>query len=363
MKSSIAFRVDASLDIGSGHVMRCLTLADALHQKGARCMFLCRPYVGHLMDLIEQRGHEVIALPTSVGEYIPPADAPAHAAWLGTDWATDAAATRRALGKTSLDWLVVDHYALDQHWEQALRPDCNRMMVIDDLADRLHDCDVLLDQNLGRSADDYSGLVSEGAKLFIGPSFALLRPEFARLRSESLARRVHPALKRLLITMGGVDKDNVTGQVLHALQECELPEDLQITVVIGPKAPWLEQVTEQVALMRWPVQVLAGVSDMARLMVDSDLAIGAAGSTAWERCCLGLPTIQLVLADNQKGIASALVNAGAAVFVELNQLPQKFSSLPVLNRDLDELCAVSCAAQSVTDGSGTSVVTNFMLRN
>lgn len=363
MKTSIAFRVDASLEIGTGHVMRCLTLADGLRKNGAKCIFLCRPQLGHLMDLIQQRGHDVIALPELIDEYYLPGNAHAHASWLGTDWFTDAEDTCDALKFTTVDWIVVDHYALDQNWEAVLRRNCKNLMVIDDLADRPHNCDLLLDQNLGRSIGDYFGLVSKDAVLLIGPQFALLRPEFYLYRKESLARRESPKFKQLLISMGGVDKENITEQVLLALESCELPENLQITVVMGLKAPWLDRVNAQAARMRRPTRVLVGVSDMAKLMAQSDLAIGAAGGTSWERCCLGLPSIQLVLADNQKSIALALASVGAAISIELNELSMRLKYLFKSNRIEKNLHEISCAARAIADGCGVVSVVKYMLGN
>lgn len=360
----IGFRTDASLQIGTGHVMRCLTLADALRERGAQCVFFCRPHAGNLIGLIEQFGYAAVALPTLAGTYEPPVDALAHAAWLGTDWATDAAATCHALGPVALDWMVVDHYALDRDWEQALRPHCKRMMVIDDLADRPHDCDMLLDQNLGRSTDDYCGLTSEGATLLTGPQFALLRPEFARLRPESLARRVHPTLKQLLITMGGVDKDNVTGKVLMALQASSLPPDLKITVVMGPQAPWLNNVREQSAQMPWNTLVLVGVNNMAELMANSDLAIGAAGGTSWERCCMGLPTLMLVLAENQRTVAVGLQNIGAALAAEhVDVIGSILNKLLASDGGQEHLSRSSRAAAGVTDGVGVTRICEQLMVN
>ncbi len=340
--------------------MRCLTLADALRQSGAQCTFICRPHSGHLLDMIVQRGHLAVALPTlsaTIRHFV--AD-PAHLAWLGTDWQTDAQDTLRALEIQPVDWLVVDHYALDRRWEQALRPHCQRLMVIDDLADRPHDCDVLLDQNLGRTANDYSGLLNSYTTTCIGPQFALLRPEFAQLRSQSLARRVNPQLKRLLVTMGGVDKDNATGQVLQALSACNLPSDLSITVVMGPHAPFLATVQQQAAQMQCPTQVLVGVSNMAQLMVDSDLAIGAAGSTSWERCCLGLPTFMLILAENQSGIATALEMAGAAVAIDMKQIRVKTGLLAQCFESI-KLNLISKNASSITDGLGVQRILETIL--
>lgn len=361
----VVFRADASLDIGTGHVMRCLTLAEALRARGATCRFVCRTHPGHLIDLVRQRGFKVALLPPATEDAptaAPDNMPPAHAHWLGADWGTDAEQTRAALGGERVDWLVVDHYALDARWERRLRGACSRLMVIDDLADRPHDCDLLLDQNLGRGAADYAALVPGGCAVLTGPHYALLRPEFAALRPDSLARRESPQLKRLLITMGGVDKDNATGRVLDALRQCPLPLDCQVTVVMGPHAPWLDHVREQAAELPWPAEVMTNVSDMAQLMVASDFAIGAAGSTSWERCCLGLPSILLVLADNQRGIARALERAGAAHMTDIDSI----------HRDLERffrevgasetiLKAASLAAGTITDGHGADLVVTRLM--
>jgi UDP-2,4-diacetamido-2,4,6-trideoxy-beta-L-altropyranose hydrolase len=352
----IVFRSDASIQIGTGHVMRCLTLADALRERGARSTFVCRPHSGHLLDLIAHRGHNAVALPSlaTTTNCIPVGSA--YAAWLGTDWQTDAQQTREALGGDGVDWLVVDHYALDQRWEQTLSPHCQRLMVIDDLADRPHDCDVLLDQNLGRSPKDYDGLLKPYTVTYIGPQYALLRPEFAHLRSQSLARRTEPQLKHLLITMGGVDKDNATGQMLQALTACHLPSDLRITVVMGSHAPCLAEVKQQAAQMPWHTEVLVGVSDMAQLMADSDLCIGAAGGTSWERCCLGLPTLMLVLAANQHDAAIALSGMGAVQCINLPA--QLVTDLKRLIENVDALQMKRLSAQSaaICNGRGSEVM-------
>lgn len=349
----IAFRTDASLQIGTGHVMRCLTLADALRERGAQSTFICRPHAGHLLDLIHQRGHTAKALAPADDAFTAPAD-PCHAKWLGTDWARDAAQTQHALGDQVVDWLVVDHYALDRRWEQNMRPHAQRIMAIDDLADRPHDCDLLLDQNLGRQAKDYGGLVSRHTQTLIGPAYALLRPEFAQWREHSLQRRAQPQLKNLLITMGGVDQTNATGQVLDALTHCELPADLRITVVMGPTAPWLALVQAQATAMPRPTQVLAGVGNMAQLMAESDLCIGAAGSTSWERCCLGLPAIQLVLADNQNEINAALELAGSVLTVQLDNLQAESPSVFAKVSRADVLCGLSKNAAVACDGLGAN---------
>ena len=370
----VAFRADASLQMGSGHVMRCLTLADALKARGAQCHFISRAHPGHLLETIHQRGYKVNSLVAPVlraQEAIKkivtkepdPQQEPVHAAWLGSTWQADVQETAAVLASLQPDWLVVDHYALDQHWEEVLAPHYRKLMVIDDLADRHHCCDLLLDQNLGRQPEHYVPWVPAHCRVLTGPQYALLRPEFAALRPYSLQRRqARPALRQLLITMGGVDQPNATGQVLQAFKSCSLPADCQITVVMGLTAPWLQNVRELAALMPWPTEVVVNVNDMARRMADSDLVIGAAGSTSWERCCLGLPTLMVVLADNQKEAAAHLEHAGAAHCLSLNdQLRQQIQDrLILLLNQREQLSQMSICASEITDGKGVEQIVAAM---
>lgn len=362
----VAFRTDASIQIGTGHVMRCLTLADALVEQGAECVFVSREHEGNLNGLIAARGHQVLALPTAASSFsYHKEDAPPHGHWLGTDWGRDAEQTLQALGEIEWDWLVVDHYGVDARWETALRPACRDLMIIDDLADRSHDCDLLLDQNLGRARADYLELISQDCVLLSGPNYALLRPEFLAFREVSLARRGVGRLDHLMITLGGVDQGNVTGKVMEALAACSdcLPSTLQVSVIMGPHAPWREQVLEQAAQMPWPTLISVGVADMARRMTDADLIIGAAGSTSWERCCLGVPTIQFVLANNQRGPALALESTKAAKLVESAEEARDILKLQLDSQNTSFfLREMAQAAAAVTDGRGTGRVVNEMMR-
>lgn len=363
----LAFRVDASIDIGTGHVMRCLTLADALRARDVDSRFICRPHCGHLMEEVGRRGYAVHALPDTVDQLSSaPAGrvaGPEHANWLGCDWLTDAQQTVEVLAANPVDWLVVDHYVLDVRWEGRLRPFCGRLLAIDDLADRAHDCDLLLDQNLGRLADDYARYLTPECRLLIGPRYALLRPEFAALRADSLARRAIARPTRLLISMGGVDKEDATSTVLDALRGAALPADSRITVLLGPHAPWKSRVSEFARKLQWPTEVLVNVGNIAQLMADSDLAIGAAGTTAWERCCLGLPTLTLVLGDNQRSGASALQAAGAVVLlaIGIDFAAHLHAALRTLQnqtmlRDMQAACA------AITDGNGAERLVTELFR-
>jgi UDP-2,4-diacetamido-2,4,6-trideoxy-beta-L-altropyranose hydrolase len=358
----IVFRTDASTQIGTGHVMRCLTLAQALRECGAHCRFICREHPGNLIDLIRQRGFLVHALRCDQ-DWLVQEKTPTHAGWLGADWQVDAEESKVGVGVKVIDWLIVDHYALDRRWEHAMRVSCRHIMVIDDLADRAHECDLLLDQNLGRKCEDYSGLLKANVKTLISPQYALLRPEFSALRAQSLARRQsNPQLRHLLITMGGVDKDNATGQVLAALQSCTLPTNLRITAVMGPHAPWLLRVQAQAAQMTCKTEVLVSVNHMGLLMEGSDLAIGAAGGTAWERCSLGLPSLVLALAPNQLAGAVALQNAGAAIVLESHQqVADILNSMYSAELNNEFLAKLSSAAAAVTDGQGCIRVSRHIM--
>ena len=333
------------------------------------------------MEVILQRGYQVNSLVAPVE----PANVPirhgsatvqdsgssqprkqAHGTWLGSTWQNDAKEAAAVLANLQPDWLVVDHYAIDELWEGALAAHYRQLLVIDDLADRPHRCNLLLDQNLGRRPQDYSQLVPAHCQVLTGPHYSLLRPEFAALRPYSLQRRQdYPAFRQLLITMGGVDQTNATKQVLLALKTCALPQSCRISVVMGLTAPWLQDIRELADQMPWPTEVVVNVSDMAQRIADSDLVIGAAGSTSWERCCLGVPTLIMVLADNQRGIANALVHVGAAIALELKtseqfatQLQRNISHL-VGNPTL--LRSIGFAASWVTEGCGINLVAAKML--
>lgn len=350
----IAFRADASTDIGTGHVMRCLTLARALSARGHDCRFVCRDLPGHLADRIGTE-YPVTLLPAPAPGLALP-DAPDHAAWAGVPAAQDAAETRAAVADT--DVLVVDHYAFDARWQIAARPFGARLVAIDDLADRAHACDLLVDPNFGRFPRDYDALMPEGAERLMGTTYALLRPEFAAAREAALARRGGP-LREILVAMGGVDRDDATGTVLRALAGITRPPGLQVTVVMGAAAPHLGAVTTLATTLPFACQVLSGVSDMASLMTRADLAIGAAGGTAWERCALGLPTLMLVLADNQIDGTAALDRTGAGIALgraDDATMPDRLAAALGHLADPEGLAAMSARAAAICDGRGADRV-------
>jgi len=216
----VVFRVDASLEIGTGHVMRCLALAQVLKENSINVKFICRNHEGNLIDKIHLDGFKVFGL-----------DLPAerkgekklfHSHWLGATQQQDARACISVLRQTKVDWLIVDHYGIDEDWHQDLKEYYDKLMVIDDLADRKHQCDILLDQTFGRQQRDYKALVPKSCELLLGSQYALLRPEFAKWRQYSLERRKQPVFKQLLINMGGVDANNITEQIVKKLYIAKL---------------------------------------------------------------------------------------------------------------------------------------------
>jgi len=342
----VTIRVDASPRMGGGHVMRCLTLADMLASRGATATFVAASMLPGLADRITGGGHRLRHI------------APIAPAVDDADWdsrtlppdaqSRDAQATHLAAGPADL--VVVDHYRLDADWEQAARP--GRLLVIDDLANRRHDCDVLLDQTFGVSPHRYASLVDADCTLLAGAAFALLRPEFAAARPTALRRRRGAErIDRLLISLGSTDVDGITGKVVSALFSAGI--DCAMDVVVPASAASLPMLRTHAATNP-RLSIHVDSSAMADLMTRADLAIGAAGTTSWERCCLGLPTITLVLADNQRQVAEQLATAQAAIVAAMPE--DAAAHALALMRDPAPLAFMIAACAAIVDGKGTDRV-------
>lgn len=351
------FRVDAAREIGSGHVMRCLCLAEALAAAGHESRFLSRRREGDLIGAIEARGFGCAELP-AIG------DRALARSWLGAAAEVEVAEARAAVAAEAPDWLVLDHYALDAGWTRAVVPQGVRVLVIDDLADRPQAGDMLLDQGLANTPADYVPLTPTGMRLLLGPAYALLRPEFADLRPAAEARDRSWPPGRVLVNLGGIDPDNATGAVLEALARSDLPDACRIDVVMGQNAPHVAVVREMAAASRLDVRVAVDVTDMGARMLAADLAIGAAGTTSWERACLGLPSLMLSIAENQLGVAEALGRAGAAV--DLGPLWQpgwreRLAAGLTALAEPGRLAQMSAACLGLVDGAGTARVVQALV--
>lgn len=334
--------------------MRCLTLANEFQARGGVCHFICRTHTGNLNQLIRDYGHIVheLSIEPETASYND-VGAPPHINWLGGSRKSDALASLELIQRLSPDVLIVDHYALDAVWESVVRSCCNLLVVIDDLADRPHLCDLLIDQNLGRLPSDYAKLVPRECKILCGPGYALLRSEFSRLRSFSLARRHSGKLRSITISMGGVDAPDASSKVLEALARSTLAPDTTIKVIMGATAPAIANVRLAAARLPWKTEVLVGVKNVGEILADTDLVIGAAGGSAWERCTLGVPTIIVVLAENQRAGAIELAAQGAAILLgDVEQIEVRMVEvLDTLSKG-DKLLELSHAAARLTDGNG-----------
>lgn len=356
-----AFRVDASVLIGNGHVLRCLTLATELQKKGHHCLFICRMHEGHLGNKITNEGFEVLYLP--IRSQSPKGGVQTLENFLGAPLQDDVKTVGECIKRRAIDWLIVDHYAIDYRWESALENNKIRIMVIDDLANRHHICNILLDQNLGRNSKDYLDLVSDGCDLLLGVQYALLRDEFKKMRPVSLARRKNFEMNNILITLGGVDSHNISAQILNFLEPVLSNSDIHVNIVLGSNAPWISEVKECISKVNFSAKLLLDVNNMAMLMSQSDLIIGASGTTAWERCCLGVPSISMVLAKNQINIQRALIKSGLILSVELDKINHQFvNAINTLKQYPEKALEMGLRASNLVDGLGVNRVVDHILK-
>ena len=343
----IAIRTDASPQIGTGHLVRCQSLADALRLRGAQVTFVSRHLTEGAAERLEAAGHAVCRIRGAGAT-----DELAHASWLGGAQDVDAAHTRAALAGMRPDWLIVDHYALDRRWEHMLRDTAAGILVIDDLADRQHECDLLLDQSLSEDmATRYADRTPAGTGQLLGPHYALLRPEFAAARG----RRRDGQIRRVLVFFGGVDAANQTGRVIALLPQV-LPATIEVDVVIGAGHPCRVQIEADCSRSGYRCHIQT--RRMAELMAAADLAIGAGGTAVWERCCTGLPALAWPVADNQRlqvhtAAAAGLLHAPEHVDCDDMALARQIAALcesPLWLR------ALSVAGAAAVDGGGVARV-------
>ncbi len=295
----VVIRTDASVEIGSGHLMRCLTLADQLRTEGAQVAFVCRDLPGALFELLQNQGYPHAKLPT---EEFPSQERDAE----------ETLRVARKLFPKGFEWLVVDHYGLDAKWERMLRHDTTKIMVIDDLADRYHDCDLLLDQNYYRDLERrYQGLVPDTCVSLLGPSYVLLRQEFADARKYLRTR--DGSVRRILVFFGGTDPTNQTQKVIEALRLLERP-DIYVDVIVGATNPH-RKVIENLCKTMPNLVFHCQIANMAELILSADLGVGAGGAAMWERCYLGLPTLTVVFAANQERTTVDVADTGAIKYL------------------------------------------------
>lgn len=312
---NIVIRVDASIHIGSGHVMRCLVLANSLRDQGHEIYFASRPQKGDLIEFVRNKGFIVKELITPA-HWLTPLDSADYAGWLQVTWQEDAESFIKQC--SDVDLIIVDHYGLNAEWEllSKTRLEC-KVLAIDDLL-RSHQAEIILDQTLLRTPSDYTDLNSNSYAL-TGCDFALLNTHFSGHRVNAMEKTSPSVPVKVLVSMGGIDQPNATLHTLRTLSEL-VDNKPAITVLLSPKAPHYESVKLFCEQNTSWVTHLDFVDDMAKLMLTQDVAIGAPGTTSWERACLGIPSIIIPLAPNQETISKQLVQSNAAIKVNINDI-------------------------------------------
>jgi UDP-2,4-diacetamido-2,4,6-trideoxy-beta-L-altropyranose hydrolase len=332
MRTAI-FRADASALVGSGHVRRCLVLAEALARDGWSVTFACRAGTKEAVPSLAQSGYACCLVPED----------------------GNSAVSLQGLVAGGCDFLVVDHYGLDARFERACRPWAKTILVIDDLSDRSHDCDILLDQTPGRQASDYAGLVPGHCAILAGSQFALLDPRFRRARERLGAPS--DQVRRVLVGFGGTDPAGATVRVLEALAVAKL--GTAVDVVLGIANDDMGRIRQLAAQLDPPAAVHVSVDDMASMIARADMAIGAGGVSALERCCLGVPSITITIADNQRKLADELARSGATENLgPVSELSTRNIAEAVshLASDSEWRRKMRAAALAVADGLGAARV-------
>ena len=322
----------APVAAGGGHLMRCLSLAGALAARGAAVVFAVTPADAHLIERFAPGLTPRLIRPVEIGQTV---------------------------RQGACDAVVVDDYGLIDADERTLRRyGCRVLMVIDDLADRPHLADLLLDPGHGRSAQDYAALLPPGAERLVGPAYALLRPEFPRLRDEARPTRIQP--ERVFVSFGLSDVASVTIRAMDIIRP--LAPQARFDVAVGADAPSLEAL-QAMAAGDPGVIVHVETADAAALMAQADLAVGAGGGSAWERCCLGLPSLAVIVADNQRPSIEALSADGVLIAVDFadrrweHALSEGFTALLAPERRR----ALSAASRALCDGRGAERAADALL--
>jgi len=324
--------------LGGGHVMRCVTLAAVLHHQEWVIKLASTPETMRVVEGL---------LPEWLG----------HLHIHGEDEADP-----QALKNTRSDGcqvLIVDHYGLDAGYEKELKGWAEKIVVIDDLANRPHDCDVLIDQTPFRTPHIYKSLVPSRCTALCGADYALLRPQFAQLRFSTVrVPEDHFPPRRIAVFMGMGDQNCLSAKALEGIAESGL--NAEVKVFLGAHSPARAPV-EDFARNHSNVDVRINDQNISNHLAWADLAIGTAGTAAWERCCLALPTITMTITDphndNQRETAKVLGEKGAALILGEGikvQVSDIASSIRKFISNRDEYEAMSAAAAGICDGLGAS---------
>jgi UDP-2,4-diacetamido-2,4,6-trideoxy-beta-L-altropyranose hydrolase len=336
-------RTDATTSMGTGHVMRCLALAQAWQDAGGQATFAMACTTPSISQRLRDEGVGSIPIDGSAG---------------GED---DSAQTIALAENEAASWVIIDGYQFGSRYQQTLKDGGLKVLALDDNAScSSYSADFVLNQNLHAREDLYPGN-SPNTRFLLGTKYALLRREFVSLRG--YRREIPPIARNLLVAMGGSDPDNVTARVLDALDTIRIP-GLRVVVVAGGSNPHTVSLAARISASRHECQLLANVVDMPGLISRADLAISAAGTVCWEYCLLGLPAVILAIAENQVLAAKALHSAGIALLAEGGAEGGTGKMAELITRlanSKEERAAQSVKAQGIVDGKGAERVVSILL--
>ena len=340
---NVVMKVDSGKEIGWGHMMRCFSLAETLRTKNVEVSFISRKLSGHLGKFIEENGFNVHYLPNKEIRL-----------------EEDAKKTIKIINKlNSIDWLIIDNYKLDKKWESVLRPYVKKIMVIDDMTKREHECDLILDQNLYKNMTKcYDGLIPLNCKKLIGPKFALLRQEFRQIRKN--LRKHNGEIKRILVSFGSNDPTDETMKVLNSIKYIG-NKQVNVDLILGASdksSKNIKKTCSKISNITCHDQTM----NISQLMKKSDVSIGAGGSTTWERCCLGLPSIVSIGAENQRELTEAVSKKGCIINLgwAKDQSSKEYQKA-IKNLDRSSLVTMSQKCLKLVDGNGVYRVVDVLL--
>ena len=359
----VAFRVDAGISIGAGHLSRCLTIANFLKSKAqVECFFILKSHDGNFASIVRSHNFDVEMLPL---QFTPDYQSGNYKDWVGGSIKDDANSSLKYIKSKRFkpgDWMIVDHYGLDSVFEDSIAAAGINIGVIDDLANRYHNCKFLVDQTCGRKTAEYKKWVSNETDLMTGERFCMLRPEFKEYRIKSLKRRVQfKEINNILINFGSTDPTNVTTRMIESLNGICSQEDIRLVVVAGRYSPYLSEIERSVDSYLGDIELIVDAGNMAELMTHADIAIGAAGATTWERCALGLPSIIIKTADNQSTVIERILRFGVAILHDLDVVEQQEELLRHLSYIQKNYQYISQKSANLVTGEGINEIVSRIL--
>ena len=312
----IACRVDCSNLIGSGHFFRCKAIAEQLSNRGHRVVFVTRNLPETAAKQLDGKGVQVCNLPPLTRAV--PFVEDKYETWLGIDEFTDAQDTLSCLAPLKPDMVIADHYGLTRVWHNQIKAHIPSLVIYDDLGDRSINANLVINPNFGWLDKQYLGLVEPETKLVLGPEYATLNTNFHKFRNASIGARKDRGLNHILISFGGADPKNFTAKVLDVIRKVSFNQPIKLTVVAGLLNKNINILRHLISSMAFDVVLVSHLDRIWETYLKTDLVIGAVGTSIWERCCLGVPSISIPIAENQRPAASALECAGVLKVVDPN---------------------------------------------